>query len=271
MMRAVIASLAVLAFGPGAVFGAEPGFGSAVESARGMDVVIVGEVHDNPSHHIVQAKVAEAISPRAVVFEMLRPADIPILAAHDTADAASEALGWSDRGWPAFTHYHQIIVAAEGAVIFGADLPRSDIQAAISSSAGAVFSGDPVRYGLDQKLDPAQQSAREERQLAAHCDALPAEMLPGMVEVQRLRDAALAEAVVQATDLPGSGPVLVIAGNGHADREWGVPAALAHAAPELSVYVIQQTEAPETEVRADSVLVAAPVERPDPCLAFKSN
>ena len=77
--------------------------------------------------------------------------------------------------------------------------------------------------------------------MQAHCDALPEDMLPGMVAVQRLRDAVLARAVVRAMDDTG-GPVAVITGNGHARRDWGMPAMLARAAPDLDVWVLGQTE-----------------------------
>jgi hypothetical protein len=59
---------------------------------------------------------------------------------------------------------------------------------------------------------------------------LAPEILPGFVEAQRLRDAALAEAALAALEAHGA-PVAIITGNGHARRDWGVPAVLAVAAP----------------------------------------
>ncbi len=61
--------------------------------------------------------------------------------------------------------------------------------------AAAVFGAAAARFGLDAPLPEDEQAAREAEQAEAHCGALPAEMLPGMVEAQRLRDAALARAV----------------------------------------------------------------------------
>jgi uncharacterized iron-regulated protein len=94
-------------------------------------------------------------------------------------------------------------------------------------------------------------------------------MLPGMVEVQRLRDAVLARAVVQAVEETG-GPVAVITGNGHARRDRGVPAYLGRIAPDLEVFVLGQTEdgAP-LEGGFDEVVSAPAVDRPDPCAAFQ--
>ena len=95
-------------------------------------------------------------------------------------------------------------------------------------------------------------------------------MMPGMVEAQRLRDAALARATLQAMADTG-GPVAVIAGSGHARRDWGIPAALAVAAPELSVLSVGQIEAEgaaEPEQPFDLWLVTEPTPREDPCAAF---
>jgi uncharacterized iron-regulated protein len=63
---------------------------------------------------------------------------------------------------------------------------------------------------------------------------------------------------------------VVVTGNGHARTDWGVPALLALAAPEVGVFALGQFEAePQTEVPFDAWAVADPVDRPDPCAAFR--
>jgi uncharacterized iron-regulated protein len=105
--------------------------------------------------------------------------------------------------------------------------------------------------------------------MQAHCDALPEDMLPGMVGVQRLRDAVLARAVVRAMDDTG-GPVAVITGNGHARRDWGMPAILALAAPDLDIWVLGQTEADQPLEGDFDIVKSAPApDRPDPCAVFQ--
>ena len=158
-----------------------------------------------------------------------------------TAEALGEALDWSESGWPDFTMYHPIFTAAPEAAIYGALVPRDAARAVFDTGPAEAFGPEAARYGLDRDLDPAEQTTREAMQMAAHCDALPEEMLPGMVAVQRLRDAVLARAVIRAMDETG-GPVAVITGNGHARRDWGVPAVLAEVAPDLDVWVLGQTE-----------------------------
>ena len=242
-------------------------------SARvaGWPVVILGEVHDHPGHHANQVKAVTAMAPRALVFEMLTPEQAAWVTPDIRADKAAleTTLGWAASGWPDFAMYHPIFTAAPDAAVFGGALPRDQVRAAFTGGAAAVFGAEAAAYGLADPLAPEDQAAREALQQEAHCNALPPEMLPGMVEAQRLRDAALARAVVQAMDATG-GPVAVITGTGHARKDHGIPAALAVAAPGLRVLSIGQMEAdPGADAPFDLWVVTDPVDRPDPCLAFR--
>jgi len=245
--------------------------GLAAPVAAAQDVVVLGEVHDNPGHHAEQARRVAGLDPAALVFEMLTPEQAARVtpALITDAGAMAEALDWAAGGWPAFSMYHPIFAAAPDAAIYGAQVPRDAARAVFDTGAAEAFGPDAAAYGLTGPLPEAQQAAREAMQMAAHCDALPEEMLPGMVAVQRLRDAVLARAVVQAMDETG-GPVAVITGNGHARRDWGVPAYLDRVAPGLEVHVLGQTEdgAP-LPGGFDEVVSAPAAERPDPCAAFR--
>ncbi len=47
------------------------GFDALVERARGADLIVMGEVHDNPAHQQMQARLARALDLKAVAFEMV--------------------------------------------------------------------------------------------------------------------------------------------------------------------------------------------------------
>jgi uncharacterized iron-regulated protein len=189
------------------------------------DVVILGEIHDNPEHHIAQAEVIYALSPPAVVFEMISDSQARQIRTEMLRDAAAleRALAWNSSGWPDFEMYFPVFSAAQDALIFGAAAPAEALRSAREDSAAMAFGDSAQLFGLTRALDDREQSEREARQQSAHCNALPTEMLPGMVEAQRLRDAYLARAALAAFYETG-GPVVVITGNGHARRDWGVPA-----------------------------------------------
>ncbi len=135
---------------------------------------------------------------------------------------------------------------------------------------GGYFGADAPRYGLDRVLEKAEQADRQAFQHAAHCDALPETMLPVMVDLQRLRDAMLARAVVAALEQTG-GVVVVITGNGHARRDWGVPVYLRRVRPGLEVFTLGQSEDGQIAGEFDRVLDYPAFEREDPCLTFRQK
>ncbi|MCX7644545.1 MAG: ChaN family lipoprotein [Rhodobacteraceae bacterium] len=238
------------------------------------EVVVLGEVHDNPAHHANQAAAVAALAPAALVFEMLTPAQAGRVTPALRGDAAAlgAALEWEASGWPDFAMYHPIFTAAPGAAVYGAAFGRAEVARAVREGAASVFGAEAARFGLDRALAPEDLAARLAEQAEAHCDALPAEMLPGMVEAQRLRDAGLARAALQALAETG-GPVAVIAGNGHARTDRGMPWHLAVAAPEVTILAVGQFEAPPEEPAPpyDLWLVTPPAAREDPCAVFRGG
>ena len=244
---------------------------SNVLAAPRADVYFLGEVHDNPAHHQVQADWVQRIGPKAVVFEMIPP-DLangitPELRA--SPDVLADYLDWNNSGWPDFAMYWPIFTAAPDARIYGAALPRDQARAAFGRPLIDIFGADVAIYGLDQPLPADEQKSREALQFNAHCGKLPETLLPQMVKVQRLRDAFLARAAVTALDETG-GPVVVITGNGHARQDWGAPVALHQARPGLAIFTLGQSEDGRIEGQFDQVIDAPAAPRPDPCAAFQS-
>lgn len=257
-----------IAFTVGAVLWAAPlSSQEAPEEVFEADIIFLGEVHDNPEHHDRQANWVSEIAPKAVVFEML-PVNHPAgpLAFSNSAEAA-EALNWAARGWPDFAMYWQVFDAAPTADIYGAGVDRTQLMALQEAPLSEAFGADAARFRLDQKLPEDEQSQREAGQALSHCNALPPDILPLFVDMQRWRDAALARAALQALDDTG-GPVVVIAGNGHARQDWGAPAMLPS---DINVFTLGQVERGTAYPPAtfDMVMLTDPVDRSDPCDAFR--
>ncbi len=258
------------------LWSAGPGQASEISSAEldrlpQAQVYLLGEVHDNPVHHENQARAVAALEPTALVFEMLTPEQAARVTpeTRPDADTLGEALEWDASGWPEFAMYFPIFEAAPDAGIFGAAVPREAARAAMERPLSESFGADAARFGLDQPLLEADQQDREATQAAAHCDMLPDEMLPGMVAIQRLRDAMLARAALEALEATG-GPVAVITGTGHVRTDQGVPLKLSRAAPAVDVLALGQLEAaPDDAPPFDLWIVTDPVDRPDPCEAFR--
>ena len=208
------------------------------------DIVVLGEIHDNPTHHLNQARAITAIKPKAVVFEMLSPAQAAKITPALLKDekALDKALGWEQAGWPDLAIYYPIFKALGDARIYGAAEPRDVVRSAMTTPLSEVFGPDASRYGLNQPYPDALQKQLEAEAQKDHCNALPVDLLPGMVAAQRYRDAAFARTVQQAYKDTG-GPVVLITGSGHAHNDLAVPALLRKLDPRAKVVSIGQIEA----------------------------
>ncbi|MEL6980477.1 MAG: ChaN family lipoprotein [Pseudomonadota bacterium] len=275
----------------------------AVGSAR-PDVIYLGERHDSEAHHALQSAVVAGLEARfeaeggvaGLVFEMIAEAKEPAAlrargwpgrAGPGASDAVAEAAEWDKSGWPDFALYAPILEAAPGAYVAGGGYPRQAVMRAATDADWLRREPGAARFGLDQPLPTAQQAAREAAQIASHCNAIPPEVAPMMVDAQRARDARLAAAILRAREAAAAegrtGPVVVITGALHARLDYGAPALLTRAAPNLSQLSVAMVEREEPlsgfeiePARAALFDVWAPtpppaVERPDPCLAFKAN
>ncbi len=243
----------------------------ALDHLQPHDVVLLGEIHDNPWHHRGQARAIRALHPKAVVFEMLSPEQAARITPALLGDqqALETALNWKASGWPDFALYYPVFKALGQARIYGAALPRAKVRRAFDVGAAAVLGPRAALFGLDQPLPAKQLRTRMDEQFEDHCQAMPRDLMKGMVEAQRLRDGALARATLQALDDTG-GPVVVIAGKGHVRRDWGVPALLRVARPDLDMLSIGfLEEAPSAPPPFDLWVVTRPAPREDPCKQFE--
>ncbi|WP_141618736.1 ChaN family lipoprotein [Myxococcus sp. AB036A] len=201
--------------------------------------VVLGERHDQPDHHQLQAWLVHALTEGgrkpALAFEML---DVGQQAAVDAsraqaprdAEALALAVNWAGSGWPDWALYRPVFAAGleAGLPIVAANLPRSQVRDLVMRGPEALPPELRQRLSLDTPLpEPVEQAMRQEQD-EAHCGHLPQEMLGPMVQAQRARDAHLADRLSNADT--GQGGVL-ITGNGHARTDRGVPAQLAARAP----------------------------------------
>lgn len=242
------------------------------------NALLLGETHDNPDHHAVQAwmvrRVAAAGRRPAAAFEMIDSDQQAILdASRKTGiDGLGEALAWEKRGWPAWTLYRPIAEAVTGA---GGRLAATNLPAPLTRqiARGQDTPETTARFGLDQPPPPATAAALAEDIRAGHCHMLPEAAVPGMVRVQRARDAAMAEAVASLARDPVLGPAVLIAGSGHVRTDHGVPARLRQVAPELRSFslALVEVEPGQTEPASygplpfDAVWFTGRTQREDPC------
>mgnify|MGYP001764962053 CR=1 FL=1 len=182
-------------------------------------LLLLGELHDAPEHQALQRDTVRQLAARgelaAVVLEMVEQGRTTTGLPPDTSESrVREALDWTaDRNtgaWP-WRVYGPVVMSAvrAGVPVLGGNLPRAQMRPAMGEAA------------LDDTLPAAALQRQREAIREGHCDLLPATQIAPMTRIQLARDRAMAQTAMGALR-PGL-TVLLIAGNGHVQRDLGVP------------------------------------------------
>lgn len=243
--------------------------------------VLLGEVHDNPAHHQARAALLQRLldqQPDTVVVmeQMSRDRDAALAQALRqppvTLDQVLQAGQFDRKAWAWPLHQPVLeVVVTRGVGLRGGNLER-DVVRRIVREGDTAWPSDllDLRNRTPWTDDQQQTLVRDIQD--GHCGAMPVSMLPGMVNAQRARDAAMAQALVQARR-SGARRVVLIAGNGHVRRDVAVPVylqAAGVAASDIeSIGYLEPSERGETGGRYDRTESAPAPKREDPCAAFK--
>jgi uncharacterized iron-regulated protein len=207
---------------------------TVLAAAERNDFVLLGETHSIARHHALQARLIRAAAGArrpALVFEMVRRDQqdaIERWRAGDppAADAFGPAVGWQQRGWPAWSMYQPIIAAAleQDLPVHGGAPTAATLRAVARRGEQGLAAQRRRALGLTSPL-PAPARARLDATLErAHCGQSEPASLARMALVQRLRDAVMAE---RLHSLAGADGAVLIAGRGHIRSDYGVPHYLA--------------------------------------------
>ncbi len=244
-----------------------------VEDLRGARYVFLGEKHDNADHHLLQAEVISALGPGAVVFEQLDLTD-DVAAAKTPAELAA-AAAWADSGWPAFEIYEPVFAAAyaKGAAV----VPGHPARAWVDQVMAEGFAALPpeAKEGLpeDPKLPERLQADLAEEIADSHCGMATPELTDKMTRAQLLKDTTLARELKERAPAEGGAPTVLVAGNGHARGDRGVPFWLDGERKTVAFLEVADGEFdPARYVEGADWLVFTPrVDDEDPCAAFKTE
>lgn len=270
--------------------GQDLAFARLIDKLAGADALLLGEQHDNPDHHRMQAQIARELAARGrrliVAFEMIDNGQQPTLdgfLAGRPRDAAAlgDLLGWEQSGWPDWAQYRPIADAAlaqqnpPARPIRSANLPIATVRDIARNGLTAKDLDAALAETLQRAAarDPAVLAAHGEAIRDSHCGMLPDRALAPFALAQYARDSVMADSMAAANrDDPGA-LVLLIAGNGHARRDVGVPLHLARLRPDLKVLSmgLLEGDAPPETAPFDLIWLSAPIPREDPCAAFRAS
>jgi len=193
---------------------AAPDAPSQVSRLLPADLVVLGEQHDVPEHHVIERDTVLALARSgrlaALAIEMAEEGQGTTYLKPDATEAQVQtALSWNDKAWP-WADYGPAIMAAvsAGVPVIGANLPRERMKDAMAD------------VSLDAQLGDAQRAQQQQAVRDGHCGLLPETQIVPMTRIQIARDRAMAQVALKAR-VPGK-TVLLIAGAGHATKTLGV-------------------------------------------------
>ena len=249
--------------------------------------ILLGEKHDNPDHHRLQAWILRQLVDRgrrpALLAEMIDSGQQKALDAFGKTgstdpDALAKALNWSDSGWPDFAMYRAIFAVALEAhlTVAPANLPKATVRQVAHKGLDALPEAQRQQLGLHRPFPDAFAAAMAAEAIASHCNMLPASAAAAMAAAQRVRDAQMAWALAAAGRTDGS---VLIAGKGHTRGDRGAPWHLRQADPKqgsVSVHFVEVPQAvSETDAAAlgadsgaDFIWFTARVDDEDPCAKY---
>jgi uncharacterized iron-regulated protein len=255
--------------------------------------VLLGEKHDNPDHHRLQARIVRDLHAAgrrpAVVFEMLSvditPALGQALATPGVTPAdLRAAVKWDKSGWPPWEMYAPIFDAALSArlPIVPGNLPPDTVATLHRGGRHALAPQQKAALGLDAPMPPERHRIMFEQIREAHCGFAPDDLVVRMVDAQRARDAQLARKLIAAGEADGA---VLVAGTEHVRRDAGVPVHLAQLAPGRTAATVgfmevsaEHATAAETlsarygdSVPFDYVWFTPRVDDEDPCERFRKQ
>jgi len=264
---------------------------SLVTRVARADFLLLGERHDNPDHHLLQAEVLRsliALGRRpAVGFEMFGLDDANAIANHlafapNDAAGLGRAVNWNKSGWPDWAMYQPIAEAALQARlrIVATNLPLATARKMNSDGLAALGPSVRRELSLDRPLSDAMFATMATDIRNSHCGYASEESVKAMVDVQRARDAQMAQSLIAAGDPDGA---ILVAGAGHVRNDYGIPVYLtAKAAGKQVISIVflevdNQKPEPHNYALAngrlpfDYVWFTPRVDDEDPCEKFKSQ
>ena len=251
--------------------GKETNESSLIHVLKSADIVLLGELHDNRLHHQLRGQlIAQFADAKWSIVSEHIPAPGKVVFRSDTK-ADLEAAGFDSQGWEWPTHQslYDAIRAKDFSVV-GGNLSKAEARQIFLQGV----SGLPERMAqtyAQSRLNADAERALDRDLIEGHCGQLPDKYLLRMRFAQRITDLSMTHVLLD------NRPSVLVAGNGHVRKDYGVPQILSSVTPVLnvvSVGFLEQGSDPKDLLQSvsgqyDFIWITERTDRKDPCENFK--
>lgn len=241
------------------------------QQVRDVDMLLLGELHDNVFHHRERGSFIKLLAqPVMTIVSEHLPANSKVAFSGSTLSAL-ELAGFEKKSWdwplhePLFDH-----IRAVGHILIGGNLAKG-VSKDLAKNGRSILTLEMRDAIARATLDAKSGKALEQDLIDGHCGQLPEKYLGPMQLIQRATDSAFALTMLN------NKPAILVAGNGHVRKDYGVPQVINAIAPEIKVISIGFHERAEQEKELiksfngiyDFVWFTEAASRTDPCAGFK--
>ncbi|GAB3105625.1 ChaN family lipoprotein [Aestuariicella hydrocarbonica] len=203
--------------------GRELSFAELVTRLTRYPVILIGEKHDNPDHHVFESQLLSALvdAETAVVFEMLddqQRSALNSLPAELSLETLKTQLQWPPQGW-SWEDYGPLFlqVIDQGGLLRAGNIDRPTMMNIYRKGVSSLM--DQPRFASIASLQQDLQLPILDLVFESHCGKMDKDKLQPMVEIQWAKDASMGFVLAQSR-MPRS---VMIAGAVHARKDIGIP------------------------------------------------
>ncbi|MDX1667837.1 MAG: ChaN family lipoprotein [Limnobacter sp.] len=241
---------------------------------------LLGEVHDNEQGHQARLQFARSNGLTqgqsvTLIFEqinrdMIGGSAFPNNQCQDKTclTQAIEKSGWSVQYYKPWVD----LALENNWQVLPGNVSKADIGAVMSSSVSASFNEQAVEFNLQdaENLPEAYRQALVQAMVDGHCGLIDKQTAWKMGQIQVARDLWLASQIQGA--LATSQRVIVLAGNGHINKDIGIPFWLARIhQDDYKAVAFTEGSSREPSSAYDQVFSVPVADRQDPCEALKKR
>ena len=233
-----------------------------VDALLPADALLIGEQHDAAEHQQIEQQVVAHLAGRGLLAALaIEMADAGVSTAKlkptATEQQVQNALKWNNKGWPWAAYGPAVMTAVRAGVpVLGANLPTAQMRSSMGDAK------------LDTQLPGPALKAQQQQIRIGHCNLLPESQITPMTRIQIAKDQAMAQ-TIEDIALPGK-VVVLLAGNGHVNRQLGVPQHLPATLHATAVH-LRAGDATDKDSAFDSTWPTPPLAEKDYCAGLKEQ
>jgi uncharacterized iron-regulated protein len=232
-------------------------FDELITALSGCDVIFIGEIHDNPEHHLIEVQILQALADRvgdnlAVGMEFFQRGQQEALDRYlhgsISEDGFLEAVNWKESWGFDYLFYRPLMLLSKerGLRVLALNAPSAIVRKVARSGLSSLTSGerDQIAKEIDLGNEAHRAYVHEAFEGHAHTDL---KLFERFYEAQCVWEETMAETISRHLASAG-GKMVVFSGNGHIVYKFGIPERTLRRIPVTAVTVVLHAASGREEV-----------------------